>query len=456
MVILMVNNKVHVCIIDNGVFCGQVHLYKNMEVVGNEIRLIISTALFLHHSSAKSKLPTSPFPYESKIVILLSSYDFSMFASITLAQDDPCDNLSLSDITNLSLGSTYFKDRRLLQEIINECAYSGLIIVAALSNSGFATYPAGFTNVIAVRKSDVLKRREYKVNYSAGLGFGIVETYGSDTVLVDGKMHQTRASNSIATPYVTSKIADIYFKGITPFYIRRFFSQEQIDINCFYVDWIRTAYLSHVQLPSRICSFCVSDDLDSSDTVILGEMDNIEHYLDAGKNIIYLGNDKLEMTSDHCYIWSRYNRERQIELNSYTDNEDIEIPVIFVKGCDSLNKVRELCRKMIEQDYNAYGITDKIVGELIGLRYIPVEKKKGTDIKKYICSEIFYGQYDILICDLGNYSKEDIQTEICIEPDVYIYADDAEISVYSEEESKVFKKIKGIPEQYIIELLTRE
>lgn len=328
--------------------------------------------------------------------------------------------------------------------------------MAALSNSGFATYPAGFTNVIAVRKSDVLKRREYKVNYSAGLGFGIVETYGSDTVLVDGKMHQTRASNSIATPYVTSKIADIYFKGITPFYIRRFFSQEQIDINCFYVDWIRTAYLSHVQLPSRICSFCVSDDLDSSDTVILGEMDNIEHYLDAGKNIIYLGNDKLEMTSDHCYIWSRYNRERQIELNSYTDNEDIEIPVIFVKGCDSLNKVRELCRKMIEQDYNAYGITDKIVGELIGLRYIPVEKKKGTDIKKYICSEIFYGQYDILICDLGNYSKEDIQTEICIEPDVYIYADDAEISVYSEEESKVFKKIKGIPEQYIIELLTRE
>lgn len=29
--------------------------------------------------------------------------------------------------------------------------------------------------------------------------------------------------------------------------------------------------------------FVFSDDLDSSDTVILGEMDNIEHYLDAGK-----------------------------------------------------------------------------------------------------------------------------------------------------------------------------
>ena len=73
----------------------------SLKYVLPKLRLIISTALFLHHSSAKSKLPTSPFPYESKIVILLSSYDFSMFASITLAQDDPCDNLSLSDITNL-------------------------------------------------------------------------------------------------------------------------------------------------------------------------------------------------------------------------------------------------------------------------------------------------------------------------------------------------------------------
>ncbi len=81
--------------------------------------------------------------------------------------------------------------------------------------------------MIAVRKSDVLKRREYKVNYSAGLGFGIVETYGSDTVLVDGKMHQTRASNSIATPYVTSKIADIYFKGITPFILDDFFHRSK-------------------------------------------------------------------------------------------------------------------------------------------------------------------------------------------------------------------------------------
>ena len=452
----MVNDKIHICVIDNGVFCGQVNLYKDMEVVGNEIRLSVSKSDKLSHGSACANVIKKNIKktYELSSITILDSHGKGEVGSLLLALEW-CKNNAV-DIINLSLGSIYFKDRKLLQKLINECVYSGLIIVAALSNAGYVTYPAGFTNVIAVRKSDVLKRREYKVDYSTGLGFGVVETYGSDTVLVDGKIHQTRASNSIATPYVTSKIADIYFRGITPFYIRRFFSQKQIDINCFYVDWIKTVYFNHVQLPSRMCSFCVSDDIDSSDTVILEEMEHIEHYLDAGKNIIYLGNDKLEITSSSCYIWSRYNRERQIELNSYIDNEDVEIPVIFVKGCDSLNKVRELCRKMIEQDYNAYGITDKIVGELIGLRYIPIREKKGNDIKKYICSEIFYGQYDILICDLGSYSKEDIQADICIEPDVYICADDAKISVYSEKESKAFKKIRDIPEQYVIELLTRE
>lgn len=153
----MVNNKVHVCIIDNGVFCGQVHLYKNMEVVGNEIRLVISESDKLSHGSSCAKVIEANIEksYELSSITILDSYGKGEVGSLLLALEW-CKNNAV-DIINLSLGSTYFKDRRLLQEIINECAYSGLIIVAALSNSGFATYPAGFTNVIAVRKSDVLK-----------------------------------------------------------------------------------------------------------------------------------------------------------------------------------------------------------------------------------------------------------------------------------------------------------
>ena len=42
-------------------------------------------------------------------------------------------------------------------------------------------YPFVPVKMIAVRKSDALKKREYKAVYNTGLGFGIVETYGCDT-----------------------------------------------------------------------------------------------------------------------------------------------------------------------------------------------------------------------------------------------------------------------------------
>ena len=52
MVVLMVNDKIHICVIDNGVFCGQVHLYKDMEVIGSEIRPSVSKSDNLSHGSA--------------------------------------------------------------------------------------------------------------------------------------------------------------------------------------------------------------------------------------------------------------------------------------------------------------------------------------------------------------------------------------------------------------------
>lgn len=48
----MVNDKIHICVIDNGVFGEQVHLYRDMEVVGNELRLSVSKSDKLSHGSA--------------------------------------------------------------------------------------------------------------------------------------------------------------------------------------------------------------------------------------------------------------------------------------------------------------------------------------------------------------------------------------------------------------------
>lgn len=452
----MVNSKVHMCIIDDGVFQERFNLYRDMEIVSGKIMPVTTESDEWSHGSACAnvikKCVTRPFEMSS--ITILDSLGKGEIDSLILALEW-CKNNDV-DIVNLSLGSTYFKNKNSLLKIINQCVRSGMIIVAALSNEGYVTYPASFTNVIAVRKSDAINKQDYNIRFNTGLGFGVVESCGSDTIFVDGQERKTQSCNSIATPYVTSIIADIYFKNINPLYIRSFFAKEQLDINCFYVDWMENAYIDDVSLLSEMCSFYIAESINSSDTVILRRKDKIEYYLSIEKNILFLDSVGLRMSSDHHYIWSSYNREKQIELNAYSGDVDIDIPIVFVKGSKSLNIVWKLCKYMTDREHNAYGITDDTIGELYGLRYIPIRKKDGQAIKKYICSEIFYGRYDILICDINNYSKEDIQAELGITSDVFVVIDGVQASVYSEVENRTFSECEDTLGQYILELLTRE
>ena len=64
-------------------------------------------------------------------------------------------------LVNLSLGTTHFRDKNKIREIINSYAYKGIIIVAATSNSGYTTYPASFSNVISVEVGDDFCFAEY-------------------------------------------------------------------------------------------------------------------------------------------------------------------------------------------------------------------------------------------------------------------------------------------------------
>lgn len=68
------------------------------------------------------------------------------------------------DIVNLSLGTTNFRDKEVLQQIVNDYVRKGLIIIAAFSNEYVTTYPAFFSNVIGVavknnkKSADSLRR----------------------------------------------------------------------------------------------------------------------------------------------------------------------------------------------------------------------------------------------------------------------------------------------------------
>lgn len=57
-------------------------------------------------------------------------------------------------IANLSLGTTHFRDNEKLNKVINKYVNKGLIIVAAISNTGYFTSPASFTNVIGVASKE--------------------------------------------------------------------------------------------------------------------------------------------------------------------------------------------------------------------------------------------------------------------------------------------------------------
>ena len=56
-----------------------------------------------------------------------------------------------ADIINLSLGSITFKDRDKILPTINRLANKGVIIVCAVHNKNYYTYPASFSNVISKR-----------------------------------------------------------------------------------------------------------------------------------------------------------------------------------------------------------------------------------------------------------------------------------------------------------------
>ncbi|KJD45255.1 S8 family serine peptidase [Paenibacillus terrae] len=70
-------------------------------------------------------------------------------------------------VANISLGSTDFRDRGMLREVVNEFAAAGLIMVCAAHNGGLLTYPASFTNVIGVQcgRSENLAAGQYRYDH---------------------------------------------------------------------------------------------------------------------------------------------------------------------------------------------------------------------------------------------------------------------------------------------------
>lgn len=58
-------------------------------------------------------------------------------------------------LVNLSFGTTHFKDKSLISQLVNQYVNKGLIIVAATANSGYTAFPASVSSIIGVKAGDI-------------------------------------------------------------------------------------------------------------------------------------------------------------------------------------------------------------------------------------------------------------------------------------------------------------
>ncbi|MEN8908182.1 MAG: S8 family serine peptidase [Clostridiales bacterium] len=123
-----------------------------------------------------------------------------------------CTNNNIK-LLNLSLGSTFFKDRKKIKKAVNYAHRKGVIIIAAYSNDNNFTYPASLPNVIGVKCS---KNNELNNNDLVYVNNGIdgidVITSGRHLIKFPDKTSYTFPSNSYAAPVVTSLVYNLLIK----------------------------------------------------------------------------------------------------------------------------------------------------------------------------------------------------------------------------------------------------
>lgn len=344
-------------------------------------------------------------------------------------------------IVNLSLGTTHFKDEEKLNTLINRYAYKGLIIVAALSNVGYITFPASFSNVIGVatEKNSLPYANDF-------IHLGIDAAVPSEHIIKLGdEEHITSLSNSYAAPYVTSLIAQkmIDNKNCDLYMLKNYISKKSsvaIERDLYNPDWIYRAYIKNKKSNSKANYYfatlkgsyeCVAREID---TVIAYSKVELASINIVNKNLVYLGEEDVENINVSGFKWSWQTRVQQIAHNQYKGN-GLTVPLVVIEIKEGLDKyfiLSELRQCFGNDGYNAYIISGEPESVLYRFEYIPMKQTllASENVKDFIEGQIFYKQSDLILW------KETEGSEISVcsiysEFDVKMVFDDTEILIYT-------------------------
>lgn len=173
------------------------------------------------------------------------------------------------------------------------------------------------------------------------------------------------------------------------------------------------------------------------------------------KNLIYLGNEDVHNIDVYGFVWSKETRQRQIKHNYYQGN-GLEVPIVILAVEDKIDKfyvLTELKRAFANDGYNAYVIGMEPECVLYALEYMPEPASDIDAWKKFIESQIFYKQNNLVIwCvpmeDRDKYLKVyldyDMQIILCGE-------ENSNIVKFFFEGEMIEKKIAGVIETKDIE-----
>lgn len=363
------------------------------------------------------------------------------------------------NIVNLSLGTTHFKENEELNRLINKFAYKGLIIIAAISNIGYFTFPASFTNVIGVSTEG--KSLLYTNNY---VHLGIDTVVPSEHIIkLSGEEQITSLSNSYAAPYVSALVIQKMMKDTTcdihmlKEYVRKK-SRINIDANLYNPDWIYKAYIQGKKRASKAEYYFETvsqngeDFAHEVDTVIISSMIELEQ-LDIGKkNLVYLGDEDIESISVSGFKWSRNTRIQQIVNNRYQGN-GLDIPLVVLETDESLDKyfILSKFRRLFKNNgYNSYVISMEPEGVLYMFEYIPDIHTPLSEklVRNFIEGQVFYKQSDLVLWNVSREQKKDLYT-LYPEYDIEIIFNEVEVLVYIEKNMIYRQVYNTLPEDYI-------
>lgn len=160
------------------------------------------------------------------------------------------------------------------------------------------------------------------------------------------------------------------------------------------------------------------------------EEEEYEKYHAEGKNIVYLGNKKVNIQEVDKYFWSKECKIEQI-IKCIARKVDIDVPIIlcrYYKKLDIILFMVELKKRFCRDGYNLYAASNKIEGVLYDLEYIPEEmctKNNMDNIHNFLYWQTYYNQSDILF--IGIDSKNEVVSNFySLDVDVVINIDSLE------------------------------